>query len=142
GQTALGIPDRRRHARGREHVRARRQAVRSRLLRRQRVDRFRARRSPLVVRARWNIAAGPTGHAGATPQRGAAMTTSRSRRDVLRSAAYAAASLSLGLYATRSAFAQVANDQASRALPADFHLLKAGAVNVLAVATGDGVALV
>jgi glyoxylase-like metal-dependent hydrolase (beta-lactamase superfamily II) len=70
------------------------------------------------------------------------MTTSRSRRDVLRSAVYAAAGLSLGLCGSRSALAQAPADQASRALPADFRLLKAGAVNVLAVKTADGLALV
>jgi cyclase len=72
------------------------------------------------------------------------MTIKRTRREVLKSAATAAGA-SLGLLGARSLFAQA--PAAKRAeLGGDFHLLKAGsgagAVNVLAVSTGDGLALV
>jgi cyclase len=68
--------------------------------------------------------------------------TSQSRRDVLRSAVYAAAGVSLGLSGARSSFAQAPTQKAGAELGADFHVLKAGPVNVLAVDTGDGLALV
>ena len=73
-QAALGVPDRRRHARAGEHVRAQGQAVRARVLGRQRPDRLRARRQRLVVRSRRDAPAGPAGRAGVTPggRRGAA----------------------------------------------------------------------
>ena len=65
-QAALGVPDRRRHARAGEHVRAQGQAVRARVLGRQRADRLRARRQRVAVRPRRDAAARPTGHAGVT----------------------------------------------------------------------------
>ena len=65
-QAAVGVPDRRRHARAGEHVRAQGQAVRARVLGRQRADRFRARRQRVAVRSRRDAPAGPAGHAGVT----------------------------------------------------------------------------
>src|SRR5881394_691458 len=64
-----------------------------------------------------------------------------SRRRLLASAAHAAAGVALGLAGARSLFAQAPARQAAE-LGGDFHLLKAGAVNVLAVETGDGLAFV
>jgi glyoxylase-like metal-dependent hydrolase (beta-lactamase superfamily II) len=66
--------------------------------------------------------------------------TIRTRREVLKSAAQAAAGASLGLLSARFAVAQAPT--AKPQLGGDFHLLKAGALNVLAVSTGDGLALV
>ena len=62
-QAALGVPDRRRHARAGEHIRAQRQAVCARVFRRQRVDRIRARRQRVAVRARRNTWSRSGGHA-------------------------------------------------------------------------------
>jgi cyclase len=67
--------------------------------------------------------------------------TIRTRREVLKSATRVAAGVSLGLLGGRSLFAQAPAAKALQ-LGGDFHLLKAGALNVLAVATGDGLALV
>jgi len=59
---------------------------------------------------------------------------------------YAAAGVSLGLYGSRSPFgqahAQARAESPGRDLPADFRVLNAGPVNVLAVTTRDGLALV
>jgi glyoxylase-like metal-dependent hydrolase (beta-lactamase superfamily II) len=66
--------------------------------------------------------------------------TIRTRREILKTAAQAAAGLTLGLGA-RSLLAQAPAAKPGE-LGGDFHLLKAGAVNVLAVSTGDGLALV
>ena len=68
--------------------------------------------------------------------------TTQSRRSVLRSAVRAAAGASLGLCGVRSLFAQGPPQQAGAGLGADFHVLTPGPVNVLAVKTGDGLALV
>jgi glyoxylase-like metal-dependent hydrolase (beta-lactamase superfamily II) len=69
------------------------------------------------------------------------MTIKRTRREVLTTAVRAAAGASLGLLGARLANAQAPAAKA-RELGGNFHLLKAGAVNVLAVSTGDGLALV
>ena len=73
------------------------------------------------------------------------MTIKRTRREVLTAVARAAAGASLGLLGARLAVAQ-APAAKPRELAGDFHLLKAGsgagALNVLAVSTGDGLALV
>ena len=53
-QAALGVPDRRRHARARQHVRAQRQAIPARVFCRQRADRIRTRRQCVAVRTRRN----------------------------------------------------------------------------------------
>jgi hypothetical protein len=63
--------------------------------------------------------------------------TSQSRRSVLRSAVQTAAGLSLGAFGARALLAQAPAHTAGAALGADFQLLKAGQVNVLAV--GDAV---
>ncbi len=69
------------------------------------------------------------------------MTIKRTRREVLTTAARAAAGASLGLLGAR--FARAQPPAAKRPeLGGDFRLLEAGAVNVLAVSTGDGLALV
>lgn len=67
--------------------------------------------------------------------------TIRTRREVLQSAGRVAAGASLGLLGARSLFAQAPAPKPLQ-LGGDFHLLKAGALNVLAVSTGDGLALV
>ena len=59
-----------------------------------------------------------------------------SRRRLLASAAHAAAGVALGLAGARSLFAQAPARQAAE-LGGDFHLLKAGAVNVLAYSAGN-----
>ena len=53
-QAALGVPDRRRHARARQLVRAQRQAIPARVFCRERVDRIRTRRQCVAVRTRRN----------------------------------------------------------------------------------------
>jgi cyclase len=66
-----------------------------------------------------------------------------SRRELLQTAVRAAVGASLGLCAARSLHAQAQSQDAARgALPEGFQVLRAGAVNVLAVTAGDGVALV
>jgi glyoxylase-like metal-dependent hydrolase (beta-lactamase superfamily II) len=66
-----------------------------------------------------------------------------SRRELLQTAVSGALGASLGLSAMRSLVAQPqASAAASGALPEGFQVLRAGAVNVLAVTSGDGVALV
>jgi len=67
--------------------------------------------------------------------------TIRTRREVLTSAALAAAGASVGFLGARSLFAQAPTAKPLQ-LGGDFHVLKAGALNVLAVSTGDGLALV
>ena len=67
--------------------------------------------------------------------------TIHTRREVLRSAAGAMAGASLGLLGARELLAQAPAGKRLE-LGGDFHLLKAGALNVLAVSTGDGLALV
>ena len=79
-QAALGVPDRRRHARAGEHVRAQRQAVRRGVLGRQRADRLRARRQRLAVRSRRDAAAGAARRAGVTTDGGAGAAGARPRR--------------------------------------------------------------
>ncbi len=59
-QAALGVPDRRRDARASEHLRPQRQAVRDRVLGRERAAWIRARRQRLAVRSRGNAAASPS----------------------------------------------------------------------------------
>jgi glyoxylase-like metal-dependent hydrolase (beta-lactamase superfamily II) len=66
--------------------------------------------------------------------------TIRTRREVLKSAAQSAAGLSLG-FGTRPLFAQAPAAKPAE-LGGDFHVLKAGPMNVLAVSTGNGLALV
>jgi len=66
----------------------------------------------------------------------------RSRREVLRAALRTAAGLSLGSLGARVLLAQAPPPSAGAELGADFHLLRAGPVNVLAVRTGDDLALV
>jgi len=68
--------------------------------------------------------------------------TTRSRRSLLRTAIQTAAGLSLGGFGARVLLAQRLAPTASAELGADFHVLKAGEINVLAVKTGDGLALV
>src|SRR4051794_38738510 len=69
------------------------------------------------------------------------MTTKRTRREALTSAARAAAGASLGLLGARSLFAQAPAAKRLE-LGGDFRLLNAGGLNVLAVSTADGLALV
>ena len=76
----MGVPDRRRHARAGEHVRAQGQAVRAGVLGRQRADRLRARRQRLAVRSRGEDGPGPTRHAGVTNSRAAPPPADRSVR--------------------------------------------------------------
>jgi len=66
----------------------------------------------------------------------------RSRRNVLRAALQAAVGLSLGGSGARALFAQPPVTAAGAELGADFHVLEAGRINVLAVQCGDGLALV
>jgi cyclase len=68
--------------------------------------------------------------------------TFRSRRSVLTSAVHAAAGVSLGVFGPRALFAQAPRASAGTELGADFRVLRAGQVNVLAVKADDGLALV
>ena len=80
GRAALGIPDGCGHARADEHLRVRGQAIRARVLGRQRVDRLAARRQRLVVRRRRHAAARSGGCARQPAFRGAADAAGRPTR--------------------------------------------------------------